>query len=74
MRSYGKEYITASLIREFLMIVVFCILDLVLFYDFPKSVTIPMLCEVEHPLFVGIKLFLCRGLVHQTPTGGHPSS
>nr|YP_009316380.1 NADH dehydrogenase subunit 4 [Castilleja paramensis]YP_010734200.1 NADH dehydrogenase subunit 4 [Pedicularis kansuensis]ANJ04341.1 NADH dehydrogenase subunit 4 [Castilleja paramensis]WEG94027.1 NADH dehydrogenase subunit 4 [Pedicularis kansuensis] len=42
MRSYGKEYITASLIREFLMIVVFCILDLVLFYVFPESVPIPM--------------------------------
>nr|WRX05869.1 NADH dehydrogenase subunit 4 [Rehmannia glutinosa] len=43
MRSYGKEYITASLIREFLMIVVFCILDPVLFYVFPESVPIPML-------------------------------
>nr|UYC28275.1 NADH dehydrogenase subunit 4 [Christisonia kwangtungensis] len=42
MRSYGKEYITASLIREFLMIVVFCILDPVLFYVFPESVPIPM--------------------------------
>nr|YP_010583830.1 Nad4 [Aeginetia indica]QWX90007.1 NADH dehydrogenase subunit 4 [Aeginetia indica]WBG94417.1 NADH dehydrogenase subunit 4 [Aeginetia indica]DAZ91162.1 TPA_asm: Nad4 [Aeginetia indica] len=42
MRSYGKEYITASLIREFLMIVVFCILDSVLFYVFPESVPIPM--------------------------------
>ncbi|GFP88923.1 NADH-ubiquinone oxidoreductase chain 4 [Phtheirospermum japonicum] len=74
MRSYGKEYITASLIREFLMIVVFCILDLVLFYVFPESVPIPMLCGAEHPLFAGIKLFLCRALCSKPPTGGRPSS
>nr|YP_009498119.1 Nad4 [Bombax ceiba]AWT08021.1 Nad4 [Bombax ceiba] len=43
MRSYGKEYITASLIREFLMIAVFRMLDLLLFYVFPESVPIPML-------------------------------
>nr|QXP99891.1 NADH dehydrogenase subunit 4 [Fallopia aubertii] len=43
MRSYGKEYITASLIREFLMIAVFCMLDPLLFYVFPESVPIPML-------------------------------
>nr|WDY31120.1 NADH dehydrogenase subunit 4 [Cuscuta australis]WDY31147.1 NADH dehydrogenase subunit 4 [Cuscuta campestris]WKF19595.1 NADH dehydrogenase subunit 4 [Cuscuta gronovii]DAZ85741.1 TPA_asm: NADH-ubiquinone oxidoreductase chain 4 [Cuscuta campestris]DAZ89643.1 TPA_asm: NADH-ubiquinone oxidoreductase subunit 4 [Cuscuta australis] len=42
MRSYGKEYITASLIREFLMIAVFCMLDLLLFYVLPESVLIPM--------------------------------
>nr|YP_010930481.1 NADH dehydrogenase subunit 4 [Rheum palmatum]WKL06580.1 NADH dehydrogenase subunit 4 [Rheum palmatum] len=42
MRSYGKEYITASLIREFLMIAVFCMLDPLLFYVFPESVPIPM--------------------------------
>nr|WCO87426.1 NADH dehydrogenase subunit 4 [Myricaria elegans]WRQ18407.1 NADH dehydrogenase subunit 4 [Myricaria laxiflora] len=42
MRSYGKEYITASLIREFLMIAVFCMLDLLLFYVLPESVPIPM--------------------------------
>ncbi|KAF4346974.1 hypothetical protein F8388_019709, partial (mitochondrion) [Cannabis sativa] len=63
MRSYGKEYITASLIREFLMIVVFCMLDPLLFYVLPESVLIPMLCGAEHLLFAGIKLFLCRGLV-----------
>ena len=63
MRSYGKEYITASLIREFLMIAVFCMLDPLLFYVFPESVPIPMLCGAEHLLFAGIKLFLCRGLV-----------
>nr|QVG61400.1 NADH dehydrogenase subunit 4 [Fagus sylvatica] len=43
MRSYGKEYITASLIREFLMIAVFCMLDPLLFYVLPESVLIPML-------------------------------
>nr|UDH58360.1 NADH dehydrogenase subunit 4 [Brasenia schreberi] len=42
MRSYGKEYITASLIREFLMIAVFRMLDLLLFYVLPESVPIPM--------------------------------
>nr|YP_009867097.1 NADH dehydrogenase subunit 4 [Rotheca serrata]QKG04076.1 NADH dehydrogenase subunit 4 [Rotheca serrata] len=42
MRSYGKEYITASLIREFLMIAVFCMLDPLLFYVLPESVPIPM--------------------------------
>nr|AFI44329.1 NADH dehydrogenase subunit 4 [Silene vulgaris] len=42
MRSYGKEYITASLIREFLMIAVFCMLDLLLFYVLSESVLIPM--------------------------------
>nr|YP_009320215.1 NADH dehydrogenase subunit 4 [Sinapis arvensis]AJR33050.1 NADH dehydrogenase subunit 4 [Sinapis arvensis] len=42
MRSYGKEYITAFLIREFLMIAVFRMLDLLLFYVFPESVPIPM--------------------------------
>ncbi|XP_063943805.1 NADH-ubiquinone oxidoreductase chain 4 [Daucus carota subsp. sativus] len=41
MRSYGKEYITASLIREFLMIAVFRMLDPLLFYVFPESVPIP---------------------------------
>ncbi|RZC94298.1 hypothetical protein C5167_029863 [Papaver somniferum] len=37
MRSYGKEYITASLILEFLMIDVFCILDPLLFYVLSES-------------------------------------
>ncbi|KAJ4981837.1 hypothetical protein NE237_032674 [Protea cynaroides] len=63
MRSYGKEYITAFLIREFLMIAVFRMLDPLLFYVLPESVPIPMLCGAEHLLFAGIKLFLCRGLV-----------
>nr|YP_006280924.1 NADH dehydrogenase subunit 4 [Spirodela polyrhiza]AFI54933.1 NADH dehydrogenase subunit 4 [Spirodela polyrhiza] len=43
MRSYGKEYITASLIREFLMIAVSCMLDPLLFYVLPESVPIPMI-------------------------------
>nr|YP_010943968.1 NADH dehydrogenase subunit 4 [Dichrocephala benthamii]WLW15606.1 NADH dehydrogenase subunit 4 [Dichrocephala benthamii] len=42
MRSFGKEYITASLIREFLMIAVFRMLDPLLFYVLPESVLIPM--------------------------------
>lgn len=63
MRSFGKEYITASLIREFLMIAVSRMLDPLLFYVLPESVPIPMLCGAEHLLFAGIKLFLCRGLV-----------
>ncbi|XP_047340499.1 NADH-ubiquinone oxidoreductase chain 4-like [Impatiens glandulifera] len=63
MRSYGKEYITTFLIREFLMIVVFCMLDLLLFYVLLERVPIPMLCEAEHLLFAGIRLFLYMGLV-----------
>ncbi|RYR26502.1 hypothetical protein Ahy_B02g060749 [Arachis hypogaea] len=47
MRNYGKEYITVSLIREFLMIVVFRILDPLLFYVLSESVLILMLCGVE---------------------------
>jgi len=42
MRSYGKEYIIAFLICEFVMITVFCMLDLILFYVFFESVLIPM--------------------------------
>jgi NADH-ubiquinone oxidoreductase chain 4 len=42
MRSNGKEYIIAFLILEFLMIAVFCMLDLLLFYVFFESVLIPM--------------------------------
>ncbi|KAI3880771.1 hypothetical protein MKX03_034672 [Papaver bracteatum] len=38
MRSYGKEYITSSLILKFLMIVVFCMLDPLLFYVLSESV------------------------------------
>ncbi|KAK6786356.1 hypothetical protein RDI58_014881 [Solanum bulbocastanum] len=63
MRSYGKEYITTFLIREFIMIAVFCMLDLLLFYVLPESVLIPMLYGAEYLLFAGIKPFLCRGLV-----------
>ncbi|XP_026448939.1 uncharacterized protein LOC113349223 [Papaver somniferum] len=47
MRSYGKEYITASLILEFLMIAVFCMLDPLLFYVLSESVSIPMLCGAD---------------------------
>ncbi|KAJ8436965.1 hypothetical protein Cgig2_018912 [Carnegiea gigantea] len=43
MRSYGKEYITASLTHEFVMIAVFCMLDLLLLYILSESVSIPML-------------------------------
>lgn len=56
IRSYGKEYILAFLICEFLMITVFCMLDLILFYVFFESVLIPMLCGAEHLLFAGTKL------------------
>ncbi|XBH61690.1 hypothetical protein VPH35_116085 [Triticum aestivum] len=43
MRSFGKDYITAFLIREFLMIAVSCMLDPLLFYVLSESVPIPML-------------------------------
>nr|AKJ25710.1 NADH dehydrogenase subunit 4 [Geranium endressii] len=42
MINFGKEYIIAFLICEFLMIAVFCMLDLLLFYVFFESVLIPM--------------------------------
>nr|XP_045087806.1 NADH-ubiquinone oxidoreductase chain 4-like [Aegilops tauschii subsp. strangulata] len=63
IRSFGEEYITTFLIREFLMIPVPSMLDTLLFYVLSESVPIPVLCGAEHLLFVGIKLFLCRGLV-----------
>ncbi|KAK6646219.1 hypothetical protein PHAVU_L002937 [Phaseolus vulgaris] len=62
MRSYGKEYITTSLICQFLMIVVFQMLDPLLVYVLPGNMLIHMLCVAEHLLFSGIKLFLCGGL------------
>jgi len=34
------------------MIVVFCMLDLLLFYVFFESVSIPRLCRAEHLVFV----------------------
>jgi len=49
----GKS-ITASLIREFIMIVVSCMMDPLLFYVLHESVPIPMLCEAKHLLFAGI--------------------
>ncbi|XP_037430171.1 NADH-ubiquinone oxidoreductase chain 4-like [Triticum dicoccoides] len=42
MRSFGKEYITTFLIREFLMIAVSCMLDPLLFYVLSESVPILM--------------------------------
>jgi NADH-ubiquinone oxidoreductase chain 4 len=39
------------LICESFMIVVFCMLELLLFYVFFESVLIPMLCGVEHLIF-----------------------
>nr|BCT42970.1 NADH dehydrogenase subunit 4 [Musa ornata] len=42
IRDYGKEYILAFLIREFLMIAVSCMLDPLLFYVLSESVLIPM--------------------------------
>lgn len=53
IESYGKEYVIVFLICEFLMIAVFCMLDLLLFYVFFESVLIPMLCGAEHLLFAG---------------------
>nr|BCT43285.1 NADH dehydrogenase subunit 4 [Musa coccinea] len=42
IRHFGKEYIIAFLIREFLMIAVSCMLDPLLFYVLSESVLIPM--------------------------------
>ncbi|CAA7409503.1 unnamed protein product [Spirodela intermedia] len=38
-------------------------LDPLLFYVLPNSVSILMLYGAEYLLFAGMKLFLCRGLV-----------
>ena len=69
MRSYGKEYITASLILEFLMISVFCMLDPLLFYVLSESVSIPMLCGAEHPGFAG-RMSSAGALCSKRSTGG----
>lgn len=73
MRSYGKEYIIAFLICSFLMIAVFCMLDLLLFYVFFESVLIPMLCGAEHLLFAGL-ISSAGALCSKAPMGGPPSS
>nr|YP_009227146.1 NADH dehydrogense subunit 4 [Welwitschia mirabilis]AMA21000.1 NADH dehydrogense subunit 4 [Welwitschia mirabilis]QXE44339.1 NADH dehydrogenase subunit 4 [Welwitschia mirabilis] len=46
MYSYGKEYVLVFLCGEFLMIAVFCMLDLLLFYVFFESVLIPMFITI----------------------------
>nr|QJS35652.1 NADH dehydrogenase subunit 4 [Taxus cuspidata] len=46
IESYGKEYVIVFLIREFLMIAVFCMPDLLLFYVFFESVLIPMFITI----------------------------
>ncbi|KAG2481152.1 hypothetical protein GQ55_9G269600 [Panicum hallii var. hallii] len=51
MRSFGKEYITAFLIREFLMIAVSCMLDPLLFYVLSESVPIPMFSKGPREAF-----------------------
>ena len=56
--SYGKEYIITFLLREFLMIAVFRMPDLLLSHVLSESVLIPMLCRAEHPISAGIKLSL----------------
>nr|KUM46516.1 NADH dehydrogenase subunit 4a [Picea glauca] len=60
--SYGKEYVIAFPIREFLMIAVSRMPDLSLFHVLPESVLIPMLCGAEHLIFAGVPT-LCRSLV-----------
>lgn len=60
--SYGKEYVIAFPIREFLMIAVSRMPDLLLFHVLPESVLIPMLCGAEHLIFAGVPT-LCRSLV-----------
>jgi NADH:ubiquinone oxidoreductase subunit 4 (subunit M) len=51
IKSYKKEYMIAFLICESFMIVVFCMLDLLLFYVFFESDLIPILCGAEHLIF-----------------------
>ncbi|KAF6169504.1 hypothetical protein GIB67_013204 [Kingdonia uniflora] len=69
MRSYGKEYITAFLVLEFLMIAVFRMLDPLLFYVLPESVPIPMLCGASYLLFAG-RFPSAGALCSQLPMGG----
>jgi NADH-ubiquinone oxidoreductase chain 4 len=52
IKNYKREYMITFLICDFFMIVVFCMLDFLLFYVFFESVLIPMLCGVEHLMFV----------------------
>jgi len=42
VKAYIKEYMISFLLLEFLLILVFCVLDLVLFYIFFESILIPM--------------------------------
>nr|YP_010593548.1 NADH dehydrogenase subunit 4 [Taxus chinensis]YP_010726002.1 NADH dehydrogenase subunit 4 [Taxus wallichiana]WAI96658.1 NADH dehydrogenase subunit 4 [Taxus chinensis]WDY83723.1 NADH dehydrogenase subunit 4 [Taxus wallichiana] len=46
IESYGKEYVIVFPIREFLMIAVFRMPDLLLFHVFPESVLIPMFITI----------------------------
>jgi NADH-ubiquinone oxidoreductase chain 4 len=51
IKSYKRKYMITFLICESFMIVVFCMLDLLLFYVFFESVLIPMLCGAEDLIF-----------------------
>ncbi len=51
IKSYKREYMITFLICESFMIVVFCMLDLLLFYVFFEKVLILMLCGAEHLIF-----------------------
>lgn len=42
VKNYTKEYLISFLVLEFLLIQVFCVLDLFLFYIYFESVLIPM--------------------------------
>nr|AJP33439.1 NADH dehydrogenase subunit 4 [Araucaria heterophylla] len=46
IESYAKEYVIVFPICEFLMIAVFCMLDLLLFHAFSESVLIPMFITI----------------------------
>ncbi|KAI4973295.1 hypothetical protein ZWY2020_029003 [Hordeum vulgare] len=67
MRSFGKEYITAFLIREFLMIVVSCMLDPLLFYVLSEACQ--SLCCAELSIFYSLgSSFSSAGPCKKPPT------
>ncbi|KAI3956280.1 hypothetical protein MKW92_000421 [Papaver armeniacum] len=55
--SVGKEYITASLILEFLMIAIFCMLDPLLFYVLSESVQRKIKAAYRFLLYTSLRFF-----------------
>ncbi|KAF2926558.1 hypothetical protein DAI22_06g136300 [Oryza sativa Japonica Group] len=71
MRSFRKEYITAFLIREFLMIVVSYMLDPLLFYVLSESVPIPMFSKGPREAFGKRGSLVCKHSISSRTTEPH---